>query len=427
MAERVDTLITNLREVVTMRDPEGDSTGPRRGEAMSRIGVIVDGAIAIRGGDIVAVGPERELCELYDAAETVNGGDRVALPGFVDPHTHLPFSGTRERDFEARILGKSYTEIALEGGGIRSTMRATRKASKDELIAAGRVRLDRMLEQGTTSAEAKSGYGLDLDTERRQLEAVHELDRTHPVELVATNLAAHEVPDEYREDKEGYLKLLEESLLPELKDLATFVDVFCEDHVYSVEESRRILTRAKELGYKLKIHADEIEPIGGTEMACELGAVSADHLGRVSDEGIAKLASTGTIGVVLPGTTFYLNLKHKAPARRMIEAGCALALATDLNPGSCLTESMPAILTIAAVDLRMTPAEVLTAATINAAHAIARGDRVGSLEAGKQADIVLWSAPTWRYIPSHFGVNLVDRVFKAGELVVSEGRRITAA
>jgi imidazolonepropionase len=416
-------ILEDLKEVVTLA-PKGAPKGPRRGRWLGEPGVIEGGAIAVAGGRIVAVGPRDEVRSAYPGAERRGCDGAVALPGFVDPHTHLPFTGSRERDFEARVTGRSYADIALAGGGIRCTMRAVRSASLAELIDAARPRLDRMLEHGTTSAEAKSGYGLELATERRQLEAIAALDREHPIDLVATNLAAHEVPDEYRDDKEAYLELLERQLLPELAPLSRFCDVFCEAHVFSVAQSRRILTRARELGYRLKIHADEIEPIGGTEMACELGAVSVDHLGRVSAEGIARLGGSDTIGVLLPGTTFYLGLEHKAPARRLIEAGAAVALATDLNPGSCLTESMAAILTIAAVDLKMSPAETICAATLNAAHAIGRGADLGSLEVGKRADLVLWDIPTWRYLPTHFGVNLVRDVYKSGRRVVKDQRRV---
>lgn len=415
-------VLYNLKQIVTLAGPQG----PRRGADMSELGVIEGGALRVVDGVIADCGEESEILKKYPESPKVDGRGRVCLPGFVDPHTHLPFYGTRENDFEARILGKSYAEIALAGGGIRSTMRATRKATLEQLVAAARPRLNRMLALGTTTAEAKSGYGLNFETEKRQLLAIRELNDTHPIDLVATNLAAHEVPDEYREDKEGYIQLLCEDLLPKLKDYSEFCDIFCEDHVYSAAESRRILSRAKELGYKLKIHADEIESVGGAELACELGAVSADHLGRISDQGIEDMAKSETIGVLLPGTTFYLNLPNKAPARRMIEAGVAIALATDLNPGSCLTESMPAILTIACADLRMTPAEVICAATINAAHAVGLADRCGSLEAGKWADFVLWDIPHWRYLPTHFGVNLASAVYKKGQLVAGDGRCVSS-
>jgi imidazolonepropionase len=414
-------VLHNLKQIVTLQG----SDKPRRGAEMSDLSVLEGGAVAIKDGKILTVAEQAKVFAQFPQFNKVDAEGAVMLPGFVDPHTHLPFFGTRENDFEARILGKSYAEIALEGGGIRSTMRAVRQASRPELVSAGLKRLDRMLCLGTTTAEAKSGYGLNLEVERRQLLAIQDMNNGHPIDLVATNLAAHEVPDEYREDKEGYIQLLCEEILPELKGLARFCDIFCEDHVYSARESRRILTRARELGYELKIHADEIESVGGAELACELGAISADHLGRISDQGIEQMAACETVGVLLPGTTFYLNLPNKAPARRMIEAGVAIALATDLNPGSCLTESMPAILTIACADLRMTPAEVICAATINSAHAVGLAASRGSLEAGKNADFVLWDVPHWRYLPTHFGVNLVRDVYKDGQQVVKDGHRIS--
>lgn len=421
MSAEATLVLHDLREVVTV-----SGSGPKRREQLRDLGVIPRGAIALAGERILEVGPEDEVLARHPQARRVSGDGLVALPGFVDPHTHLPFTGRRDEDFEARILGKSYAEIAQAGGGIRSTMRAVRASSFDDIVSAARPRLDRMLASGTTSAEAKSGYGLELETERRQLEAIAALDRDHPVDLVATNLAAHEVPDEFRDDKPAFIAKLCDELLPELRHLSRFCDIFCEAHVFSVEESRRVLERARSLGYELKVHADEIEPLGGAELAAELGAVSADHLGRISDEGIAQLAACDTIGVLLPGTSFYLNLPNKAPARRMIDAGVAIALATDLNPGSSHTESMAMILTIACVQLRMTPAEAIAAGTLNAAWAIGRGAEVGSLEPGKLADIVLWELPGWRALPAQFGSNLAARVYKRGQLVAADGRALPA-
>lgn len=421
-SKTADLLVDNIAELLPLRSRDGLAL---RGSELGSLESISEAAIAIAEGRILAVGPGHELRERFPTAPRFDAERRVALPGFVDPHTHLPFYGRRENDFEARILGKTYAEIAREGGGIRSTVRQTRAASLEELVHAGRKRLNRMLLWGTTTAEAKSGYGLDLETERRQLQAIAKLDELQPVDLVATNLAAHEVPDEYRSDREAYIRRLCDEILPELAGLARFCDIFCEDHVFSVAESRRILERARELGYELKVHADELEALGGAELACELGAVSADHLGCISDQGIKDLAASSTIAVLLPGTSFYLNLAKRAPARRLIEAGAAVALATDLNPGSCLTESMPAILTIACTQLRMTPAEAIAATTLNAACAMGLGADRGSLEPGKLADFTLWDAPSWRYIPSHFGVNLIHSVFKRGQLVVHDGRLVS--
>ncbi|MEZ6185431.1 MAG: imidazolonepropionase [Planctomycetota bacterium] len=410
---KADLLLTDVRQLVTLAGLAED--GPQRGP-LSDLPVIEDAAIAVADGVIVALGPQAEVVGQVEARETRSVGGRVVLPGFVDPHTHLPWAGSREGEFEKRLGGTSYAEIAQAGGGIRATMRATRGASLDQLLAAARPRLRRMLELGTTTVEAKSGYGLDLETERRQLEAIALLDREQPLDLVATNLAAHEIPDEYRQDREAWVQKLLGEILPGLRPHAEFCDVFCEDHVFTVDESRRILTRAKELGYKLKLHADELVPTGGAELAVELGAVSADHLAKTGPAGIAALAQSDVVAVLLPGTSFYLGAKEHAPARAMLEAGVAVALATDANPGSCLTESMPMILTLACVNLRMTPAEAIVAATANAAWAVARPDR-GVLAVGKRADLVVWDAPSWRYLPTHFGVSLVHTVVKAGAVV----------
>jgi imidazolonepropionase len=410
--EHVDLLVTNIGQLVTLQGPPG----PRCG-AISDLPAIAGGAVAIRGERIVAVGSQESIVGGYTAETVVSAAGRVVLPGFVDPHTHLPWVGSREKEFAMRLAGATYAEIAKTGGGIRSTTRSVRQASLEQIVAAARPRLDRMLACGTTTAEAKSGYGLELEAERRQLQAIKALNAEHSIDLIATNLAAHEIPDEWRDDRDGWIRTLTESVLPELRELSEFCDVFCEEHVFTVEESRTILSRAKELGYGIKMHADEIEATGGAELAAELGAVSADHLARTGDAGIAALAKSGTVAVLLPGTSFYLRLAAHAPARKMIEAGVPVALATDLNPGSCLTESMPMILTLACLQLGMTPAEAIVAGTINAAYAVGRGDDRGSLEVGKRADLVVWDVPNWEYLPTHFGVSLVESVIKDGRVV----------
>jgi imidazolonepropionase len=407
---KADLLLTDIGQLVTMSWPGRE--GPWRGP-LTEVPLIEDAAVAMSEGRIVAAGPARDVVADCEATVTRSAGGKVVLPGFVDPHTHLPWFGSREQEFEQKRAGVSYAEIAQAGGGIRATTRAVRQASLDDLVAAARPRLDRMLSLGTTTAEAKSGYGLELEAERRQLQAVARLQREHPIDLVATNLAAHEIPDEWRDDRAGWVRELCERILPELAPLCEFVDVFCEDHVFTVDESRRILSAAKALGYKIKIHADELVPTGGAELAVELGAVSADHLGKTGPAGIRALAESETVAVLLPGTSFYLGLDVHAPARAMLDAGVAVALATDLNPGSCLTESVPMILTLACLQLRMSPAEALVAATRNAACAIDRRDR-GVIEPGKRADLVIWDVPSWRYIPTHFGVSLVNTVIAAG-------------
>ncbi len=407
-----DLLLTDIGQLVTLAGPPG----PRRGP-LDDLPAIADAAVAITGERIAAVGPRAALEAAWRPARRASAGGRLVLPGFVDPHTHLPWVGSREDEFARKLRGETYAQIAATGGGIRATTRAVRAASVEQLAAAARPRLDRMLAHGTTTAEAKSGYGLELAAERRQLEAVALLDRAHPIDLVATNLAAHEVPDERRHDRAGWLRALIDEVLPALRPHAEFCDVFCEAHVFSTDESRALLEAARALGYGLKLHADELEPTGGAELAAELGAVSADHLACTGPAGVEALARSGTVAVLLPGTSFYLRLREHAPARRLIAAGVPVALATDLNPGSSLTESMPMILTLACLNLGMTPAEALVGATVNAAHAVGRGHDRGRLEPGLLADLVEWDAPSWRYLPSHFGVSLVARVWKRGRPV----------
>lgn len=421
MTDRCDLLITDIGELVPVAPPAGGA-GPWRGE-LDDLPAIPAAAVAVTDGRIVALGPEAEVAAAFAPDETASAGGRVVLPGFVDPHTHLPWAGSREREFEQRLAGHTYAQIAQAGGGIRATTRAVRQASLDELVAAALPRLARMLAHGTTTAEAKSGYGLALEPERRQLQAIARLGELQPIDLIATNLAAHEIPDERRDDRAGWVRELCDTILPELRGDAEFCDVFCEDHVFTVEESRAILGRARELGYGVKLHADELVPTGGAELAVELGAVSADHLACTGPGGIEALAASETVAVLLPGTSFYLRKQDHAPARAMLAAGVAVALATDLNPGSSLTESVPMILTLACLQLGMTPAEAIVAATRNAACAVGRGHDRGSLEPGKLADLVVWDAPSWRYVPTHFGVSLVHAVFKGGREVYRRGGR----
>jgi imidazolonepropionase len=417
----VDLLVTGIGSLVPVAPPsQVERGGPWRG-SLATLESVSQAALAVHEGRIVDLGPEHEVRARVTASETLDARGAVVLPGFVDPHTHLPWLGSREDEFEKRLAGVSYAEIAGAGGGIRATTRAVRGASVDQLVEAALPRLGRMLSCGTTTVEAKSGYGLELEAERRQLQAVARLDAEQPLDVIATNLAAHEIPDEYRDDRERWIQLLCEELLPELKPLATYADVFCEDHVFTRDESQRILSCAHELGYGIKIHADEIVPTGGAELAVELGAVSADHLACTGPAGIEALASSATVAVLLPGTSFYLRKQDHAPARAMLEAGVAVALATDANPGSCLTESMPMILTLACLQLGMSPAEAIRAATLNAACAVGRGAEIGSLEIGKQADFVLWRIPSWRYLPTHFGVSLAERVFKKGRQIYPRG------
>ncbi len=424
LEKKVDLIVVNAQQLLTL---DSGHKGARRYHQMQDLGLVVDGAVAAAGGIIVATGTTTEVSSSVPVGpETVviDARGKVVMPGFVDPHTHPVFAGSREEEFEQRLKGVSYQEIAASGGGIRSSVRSLRQASKRDLKELALRRLDRMLCHGTTTAEGKSGYGLNLKDELKSLEVIVELDEEHPVKLIPTFLGAHEVPDEFRDRRGEYVRLVKEKMIPEVatRRLAEFCDVFCEEGVFSVEESREILLAAKKAGLKLKLHADELAAGGGSLLAAELGAISADHLVFVSQEGIQAMAETGVVAVLLPGTTFHLGLKRYAPARRIIEAGLPVALATDLNPGSCMTESMPMVITLACLEMRMLPAEAIVAATINAAYAVDRGHLLGSLEVGKQADVVIWDMPNFKVLPYHFGVNLVDTVITAGRVVYQRGQ-----
>ncbi len=419
MTEAVDLVITNLREVVTLAGP----SGPRAGHAAGSVHTVADGALAIRGGRIVAVGPRRDISRACVAAVEHDGHGAVAMPGFCDPHTHMIFAEDRSGEWSERLSGVSYQEIAARGGGIRSSVRSLRAASEDDLVTGGEKRLDRMLAHGTTCAEVKTGYGLSLASEACSLRAIERLDATHPITLIPTFLGAHEVPDEFREDREGYIRLLTDEMIPQLAPRARFCDVFCEDHVFTVDESRRILLAGQKHGLRAKLHADELAPTGGAELAAEVSAISADHLVAASELGIRRMAEAGVIGVLLPGTAYFLRLGKTPRIDAMREHGLPVALATDCNPGSCPTESMGMVLSLASHQYGLTPAEALTAATINAAWAMGEGRDRGTLEAGKLADIVLYDADSWRSVAYHFGVSLVQSVFARGRLVFHHGRR----
>jgi imidazolonepropionase len=384
---------------------------------MERLGIIRNAAVAIRHGRIAAVGKRKTVTRMVRPKKIIDADGRFAAPGFVDPHTHIVFAESRQREFDMRIRGKSYVEITKAGGGIHNSVRKLRNTTKRALSEGATERADRMLALGTTTAEVKSGYGLTLRDEIKMLQVIRELNRRHPVDLVPTFLGAHEIPREYRRKKAAYIKILIEEMLPRIasRRLAEFCDIFTEAHVYNIRDSRKILSAARELGLKLKLHADEIKPMGGAELAAEMGAISADHLVMVSKKGIRAMAKAGVIPVLLPVTTFSLGSKTYAPARKMIEAGLSVALATDCNPGTSMTESMQFVLSIACTQMRMTPAEALTASTVNAAFATGRGDRVGSIEVGKVADIILFNAPDETYIPYHMGINHAACVFKNGK------------
>ena len=411
-----DLLIIHADQLVTVDDGK---PGPANNvDRLNNLGIIKDGAIAVDGGIIVAVGSTNDLLSTITISKNtkvINAGNKVVMPGFVDPHTHLVFAGSREDEFELRAHGKSYQELSVEGG-IRSSVRRLRETDEDELLALALDRAQRLLSYGTTTIEAKSGYGLSTEDEIKSLRIIQEVNEISDIDIVPTFLGAHEIPDEYRNNVEGYIDLLINEMIPAVVDfnLAKYCDIFCESHVFNVEQSRRILTAAKKAGLEIKMHADELTSIGGAELAAELAAVSADHLVAVSDEGIAQMAAQKVIPVLLPGTTFSLGLKNYAPARKMIEAGLPVALATDLNPGSCNTESMQIIITLSVLNLKLTVAEAITAATKNAAYAIGEGEKCGSLTIGKRGDIIICNMPGYKYLPYHFGVNHVETVIKNG-------------
>ena len=413
-APSIDLLVHGAAEIAT---PLG--TAPRGGSRLGAIEVLRGGALAIDAGRIVAVGPERELRARHRARAELDARGGVVVPGFVDAHTHPVFAGTREDEFEARTAGRTYLEIAAEGGGILASVRGVRAASADELLALLLVRLDRFLAHGTTTIEAKSGYGLSLADERKSLAVLARAAAVHPVEIVPTFLGAHDVPAEHRGRKSAYVDLLVEEMLPEIaaSGLAEYCDVFTESHVFDVAESRRILVRARELGLGLRMHADQLSLSGGAELAAELGAASADHLEFVGERGIEALARAGVVPVLCPVVPLYLRVDREAPARALIAAGLAPALSTDFNPGSCYLQSMPEVLTWAALRYRMTAAETLTAATLNAACSLGRGERLGSLEPGKDADLVVLDLPNHRHLVYELGRNPVRAVVKRGRVV----------
>lgn len=420
----ISLIIQNAGQLLTM---QSDQKGPRTGKHMEDLGIIEDGAVAVSEDKIVAAGKTKEVLDqvkIDKRTKVIDAKDKVVLPGFVDCHTHPVFVNTREEEFEMRIKGKTYQEIAASGGGIKSSVKALRSKSKKELVQLALPRLDRMLSYGTTTIEAKSGYGLSLEDEIKMLEVIKELNRIHPIDLIPTFLGAHEIPEEYKNKREDYIELITEKMIPEVakRKLAVFCDIFCEKGVFDIEESRIILTAAKKHGLKLKLHADQLSPLGGAKLAAELGAVSADHLEFIDDEGIQMMKKAGVIGVLLPGACFGLGIKEYPPARKMINKGLPIALATDFNPGSSMTESIPIILSLACLMMKMTPAEAITASTINSAYTVDKASEVGSIEEGKKADMVIWNEQNYKEIPYHYGVNLVDQVIKNGKVIPSPHR-----
>ncbi len=399
--------------------------GPQHGHALGTLGMIENGAVVVRDEKIVAVGTTAELRASYPHEPTLDAGNCVLMPGFVDPHTHVIWGGDRASEFEMKMAGKPYLEILAEGGGILSTVRQTRTASIETLVAQTRPRLLRMFRHGTTTAEAKTGYGLQTATELRLLKALLALDDESPLDLVITFLGAHAIAPEYKDDPQGYTDLVCETMLPMLKEWwgthaprlpLPFVDVFCEDKAFNLEQSRQVLTKAKSLGFPLKIHADEFGNIGGASLAVELGAASADHLVKTSDADIAALGKSDTVAVSLPCTPFGLAEFEYTPARKIIEADGILALATDCNPGTSWNESMQFVIALACRMMKLTPAEAIAASTINSAHAIRRANTIGSIEAGKQADMLILSVPDYRHLGYRYGTNLVKHIIKRGQV-----------
>jgi len=401
------------------------SGGPQRGGTLGALGIIENGAVLIRDEKIVAAGKTDELRAAYPNEPTLDASGGVVMPGFVDPHTHLIWGGDRAREFEMRLEGAKYLDILAAGGGILSTVQATRKASIESLISQTRPRMTRMFATGTTTAEAKTGYGLLTATELRLLKALLALNDEGPMEIAITFLGAHAVAPEYKDNPQDYTDLVSETMLPLVKgwwethaprlDLP-FVDVFCETGAFTLEQSRQILTKAGALGFPLKIHADEFDNLGGTSLAVELGAASADHLVKTSEADIKALGKSDTVAVSLPCTPFGLAESEYTPAEKILEAGGILALATDCNPGTAWNESMQFVIALACRALKLTPAQAIAAATINAAHAIRRADKIGSIEEGKQADLLVLSVPDYRQLGYRFGTNLVKQVIKRGRV-----------
>lgn len=419
-----DLLIVHAGELVRIRG--GASSLPARGRELSELNIVPDGAVAASGGQIVWVGDSDDASSevrLAGSGKEVDASRAVVTPGLVDAHTHPVFAAPRQMEFAMRVAGKSYQQIATEGGGIANSVAKTRITSEDQLFHNALGVADRMLDFGTTTADAKSGYGLSLEDETKMLRVIRRVNASRVIDWVATALPAHEIPVEYKSNPDEYVELICREILPTIagEKLAEFNDVFFETGVFNRAQSTKIQTRARELGFGLKFHVDELSDVGGAQLAAEMNAVSADHLVYVSEDGISALAVSDTIAVMLPGTAYFLDLPRKPPVRKMIEAGVAVGLATDCNPGSNMTESMQLAMNQACVLYKMSPAEALIAATHNAACALRRSANIGSLVPGHRCDIVIWDASDHREIPYHYGVNLARTVIKNGKIVRGNG------
>ncbi|KJS80040.1 MAG: imidazolonepropionase [Peptococcaceae bacterium BICA1-8] len=408
-------IIKNANQLVTFHGYEA-----KAGKGMSDISIIPNGALVVTNGKIEAFGKTEDIIGKYDGEkyQVLDAVGKTVLPGFVDSHTHFVFGGYRAEEFSWRLKGMTYMEIMERGGGILNTVKATKEESKEALFQKGVKLLNNMLAFGVTTLEGKSGYGLNLETEIKQLEVMKEIDAVHSIDVVPTFLGAHAVPPEYKGREDEMIEDIIRDVLPVVVDrgLAEFCDIFCEKKVFSVEQSRRLLSRAIGMGLKAKIHADEIVQLGGAELAAELGAISADHLLQASDKGINAMAEKGVVATLLPGTAFSLREPY-AKARYMIDSNCAVALATDLNPGSCFTLSIPLIFSLATLYMNMSTEETIAALTINGAAALGRADTIGSIDIGKKGDIIILEYPSYHYLPYHIGVNIVEKVIKDGVLV----------
>jgi imidazolonepropionase len=419
-----DLVIENCRQLATCGGPV-----PKRGAALTDVGLLEKAWVAAARGRVVFVGRERAFragVQLEKRAVRLDAAGLVGLPGFVDSHTHLPFAGNRIEEFRLRLKGFTYQQLAAKGLGIRTTVAATRKATRPALLASCLSRLDQMLLHGTTTVEAKSGYGLNLKDEIKQLEVLRRAAASHPVDIVPTFMGAHDIPEEYRGRKDAYIRLLIDKIIPAVKKrgLAEFFDVFCEEGVYSVEDTRRLVEAAKRAGFKIRIHADEFAALGGAALAAEVGAASADHLLNITPDGIRALAASDTVATFLPGVSFFLMTDRRAPARQLIEAGAVVALASDFNPGSSMVGSMLFVVQLGVFLLKMSIEEAINAATANAAFALRRHAHVGSVEIGKTMDLLLCDAPDYPSLVYQLGTNPIRHVIKNGRLVVRDARRI---
>jgi imidazolonepropionase len=405
----------NANELVTVK---GSSEKPAIGKQMRHLGIISGGSLAIKNGTIVAIGKTSEVKKEFKAEGVISASGKTVIPGLVDPHTHLVFSGSREDEFQMRIEGASYMEILKAGGGILKTIKKTREASLERLVESGFKTLDVMLKHGTTTVEVKSGYGLTVEDELKILQAIRRLNQLHSVDVIPSFMGAHAVPPEYKNKSDKYVDLIIEKMIPQIaeKGLAQFCDVFCEKGVFDLAESRRVLHAAKEYKLRPKIHADEMSRLCGAELAAEIGAVSAEHLLFSSEDGLMAMAEQGVIAVLLPAAAFSLMTGQYADARKMINLGVPVALGTDFNP-SCWVENQQLIIAFACHFMRLTAAEAMAAATINAAHAIDKADEIGSLELGKKADAVIMDVPNHKFLGYRFGINIVEKVVKDGRLV----------